>query len=485
MRYLILIHRYLGTGIGILMVGWCLTGVVMMYVRYPLLSQTERLRRLQPLDWRGCCVVKAASLPDDAAFEGFQIESLAGRPVLHVRLAGRSGQLLDLIDGHAIAAVSQQQAADIAIRYRPETVDRSNAGTVQRPRLIGLITYDQWTVSGEFNRLRPLYRFALDDPSGTQVYVSAKTGQVVQVTTQHQRFWNWLGTVPHWLYFAQLRHDAAVWIQIVIWTSTAGCFLVLFGIYIGLRQFLRRPAGRWSAYRGLLYWHHLPGVIFGVFALTWVASGLVSMNPWGFLDSTGDNSAVDNLIGRPTSGTEVQQALHFLQAASLPQVVAVDSTRLWGQLYLVETRTDGARARISADGSPAALAASDWRKIAQTLGGTIGTRPELMTAGDAYYYSRPGVAVPFPVYRIVLNDEHSTRLYMDPVTGIPVNIIDRDGRWYRWLHVGLHTLDFSAATRSRPVWDVMMLALLAGVTMICGTGTWLGWRRYVRIGPRR
>jgi hypothetical protein len=181
----------------------------------------------------------------------------------------------------------------------------------------------------------------------------------------------------------------------------------------------------------------------------------------------------------------VQQALHLLHAASLPQVVAVDSTRLWGRLYLVVTRTDGARARISADGKPAALAASDWRKIAQTLGGTFGTQPELLTAGDPYYYSRPGVVVPFPVYRIVLDDAHSTRLYLDPLTGTPVDIVDRDARWYRWLHVGLHTLDFSAATRSRPVWDVMMLALLAGVTMICGTGTWLGWRRYIRIGPRR
>jgi PepSY-associated TM region len=484
MRYLILIHRYLGTGIGILMVGWCLTGVVMMYVRYPLLSQAERLRHLQPVEWSGCCVVSAASLSNDAVIEGFEIESLDGRPVLHLQFAGGDGRLIDLLNGHAISAVSQQQAAGIAARYRPEIPDHSDTHTVPPPRLSGLINYDQWTVSGEFNHLRPLYRFALDDPSGTQVYVSAKTGQVVQVTTRHQRFWNWIGTVPHWLYFAQLRHDATVWIQVVIWTSMAGCFLVLFGIYIGLRQFLRRPAGRWSAYRGLLYWHHLPGVIFGFFALTWVASGLVSMNPWGFLDSAGANSALDNLTGPPTSGTQVRQAVRLLQVAAPPQVVTVDSTRLWGQLHLIVTRIDGARVRIGAEGGPAALAASDWRRIAHAVGGRIGTEPELMTAGDPYYYSRPGVAVQFPVYRIVMDDAHTTRLYIDPVTGTPVDIVDRDGRWYRWLHVGLHTLDFSAATRSRPLWDVMMLALLAGVTMICGTGTWLGWRRYVRIRQR-
>jgi hypothetical protein len=485
MRYLILIHRYLGTGIGILMVGWCLTGVVMMYVRYPLLTHTERLRRLQPLDWRGCCDVSAASLPDDAAVAGFEIESLAGRPVLHVQFAGRSGQLIDLIDGHAIAAVSQQQAADIAARYRPEIANYSDAGTAPPPRLVGLITYDQWTVSGEFNRLRPLYRFALDDLLGTQVYVSAKTGQVVQVTTRHQRFWNWLGTVPHWLYFAQLRHDAAVWIQVVIWTSMAGCFLVLFGIYIGLRQFLRRPAGRWSAYRGLLYWHHLAGLIFGLFALTWVVSGLISMNPWGFLDGDGSNSAIDDLLGPPMSVVQVKQVLRTLPTATFASgVVAIESTRLWGQPYLLVTTSAGARRRFGVDGNPAPLVSADWHKVAATLGGATAAAAELLTTGDRYYYSRPGVPKPFPVRRVVLNDGHQTRYYLDPITAAPREVIDSDGRWYRWLHVGLHTLDFSTAMRSRPMWDVLMLILLAGVTAICGAGTWLGWRRYIQIRHR-
>jgi hypothetical protein len=483
MRYLILIHRYLGTGVGILMVGWCLTGVVMMYVRYPLLTQTERLQHLQPIDWRGCCVVSAASLPVDAAIDGFQIESLADRPVLHVQFAGRSRPLIDLIDGHAIAVVSQRRSANAAARYRSESADHSGPGAAPPPRLIGLITYDQWTVSGEFNPLRPLYRFALDDPSGTQVYVSANSGQVVQATTRYQRFWNWLGAVPHWLYFAQLRHDAAVWIQVVIWASLAGCFLVVFGIYLGLRQFLRRPAGHWSTYRGLLYWHHVPGLIFGLFALTWVTSGLISMNPWGFLDGDGSNSAVDDLLGPPMSVVQVKQVLRALPTFAAG-VVAIQSARLWGQPYLVVTTSAGSQQRFGLDGNPAPLAAADWRKVAGTLGGATASAAELLTTGDRYYYSRPGVSKPFPVWRLILNDAHRTRYYLDPITAAPREVIDSDGRWYRWLHVGLHTLDFSTAMRSRPMWDVLMLGLLAGVTVICGTGTWLGWRRYIRISHR-
>ncbi len=50
----------------------------------------------------------------------------------------------------------------------------------------------------------------------------------------------------------------------------------------------------------------------------------------------------------------------------------------------------------------------------------------------------------------------------------------------RWLHEGLHRLDFFPGLRSRPIWDVLVLTLLAGVTGVCGTGAFLGLRRLLR-----
>jgi hypothetical protein len=47
--------------------------------------------------------------------------------------------------------------------------------------------YDQWTLAGELDRYRPLYRVALNDSSGTDLYVSKITGQVVLATTHRQR----------------------------------------------------------------------------------------------------------------------------------------------------------------------------------------------------------------------------------------------------------------------------------------------------------
>jgi uncharacterized iron-regulated membrane protein len=476
MRYLILIHRYLGIGVGVLMVVWCLTGVVMMYVHYPALSPAERLRHLEPLEWRGCCVVSESSLADAALVDTFQVESVISRPVLRVKLAHGGWRLIDLIDGHLVPGISERQAADIAATF---------GQTGAPPRLQGSIDYDQWTVSGEFNAERPLFRFALDDAAGTQLYVSSTTGRPVQMTTARERFWNWAGAIPHWLYFAQLRRNVALWSQVIIWTSLAGCFLTLLGIYIGLRQFLQRPTARWSPHRGILLWHHVPGLIFGLFALTWVASGLISMNPWGFLDSESQQPAVAALAGAPTSGARVKESLRALASAPLPYGVAsVSPAALWGKLYLVVTSAGGSRWRVDATGSPAPIGSADRMKIAQTLGGTQKDAvPELMTQGDAYYYSHRANPAPFPVYRIILNNEQRTRYYLDPVSGIPLESLDSNARWYRWLHQGLHTLDFSPVLRARPVWDLLMLSLLSGVTVVCVTGAYLGLRRCFRGKP--
>ena len=59
------------------------------------------------------------------------------------------------------------------------------------------------------------------------------------------------------------------------------------GLYIGVRQLLRRPDGRWSPYDGFNLWHHVAGLVFGVLTLSWILSGLLSMNPWGLLEGAG------------------------------------------------------------------------------------------------------------------------------------------------------------------------------------------------------
>jgi uncharacterized iron-regulated membrane protein len=441
-RWLILTHRYLGIVLGILMAAWCLSGIVMMYVGYPELDRADRVHALRALDLSGCCT----SLEGAESGSSFQIEMLGNRPVMRL-----GAQVIDLTSGQGLDSISAAQATAVATDF------------VSGARLLGSLAYDQWTLEGVRPQERPLYHFA--SPGGTELYVSRTSGRLVKFTTPRERFWNWLGAVPHWLYFADLRRNAALWTRVVVWTSLFGCFLTLTGLYLGVQRFVRRPAGRLSPYRGLLLWHHVPGFFAGVFALSWVASGLVSMNPWGFLEDDWRPPDVPNL-----TGAQVNAALR----APLPAgTVSVESSRLNGQLYLIATTANGVRTRLDARGAPAPLSAAEIEQWAATVTGSTAI-PELLRAEDTYYFSHHREVAQLPVYRASVDD---ARYYFDATSGKLLRRIDINSRWYRWLHQGLHRMDFTPTLRARPLWDVVMWILMSAVTTISITGTILGIRR--------
>jgi len=472
-RLLFLFHRYLGIAVGVLMAMWCVSGVVMLYVSYPALDESSRLSNLAAINWSACCKISAELLRDAEPVSVFRIEMLADRPVLYLGAAPESAGLIDLITGSAIHGVSPDQAATVAAAY-------AKAVPPETPRLTDAVDYDQWTVSGS-DADRPLYRFRLGDSARTELYVSSTTGQAVQITTGRERFWNWLGSVPHWLYFAELRRRVTLWSQVVIVTSLLGCFLAVTGLYIGVRQLLRQPAGRYSPYDGFNLWHHVAGLVFGVFTLTWVLSGLLSMNPWGLLEGAGAQPERARLRGPPVSGAQVRSALQALVRAHPSGIASIQNAPLGGQLYFLASAADGERWRLDATAAPVALNEANLTYIGAALVGTEPPQsPQLMRREDTYYFGHHREVVQLPAYRFVTRNGSGTRYYVDPVSGALIAKIDRGDQHYRWWHEGLHRMDFSAALRGRPQWDVLMLLLMSGVTTVCVTGAYLGYRRLVR-----
>jgi hypothetical protein len=482
MRTLLLAHRYLGMATGPLMVMWCLSGIVMMYVPYPRLAESQRVHSLPPISWQGCCAFGPNDPLNAEGLDDLRIEMLAGRPVLR----RGSAPALDLISGAWIGRVSAAQAAEVADAFAADSGSgASGLPTRARPRLLGVVLDDTWTVSGVSATERPLYRFALGDAAKTEVYVSSVSGKAIQVTTARQRFWNWLGAIPHWLYLVDLRRHARWWSAIVVYTSLAATVLTVLGIVIGLRQ-LRRPGGRWSPHHGLNLWHHVAGLVFGLLTLTWVFSGLLSMNPWGLFE--GGDSRVERLrlLGARPAPERVTAAVAAI--ASTPAAsgaVSVVLATLAGRIYFVVETTSGDRLRLDESGRVAPLTSPEIAQAATDLGAGIRVASvELMTKEDAYFFGHVGAAKRLPVYRVMLGDEGSTRYYLDSVSAEIEAKIDRDAKGYRWLHQGLHRLDVLPVLRRRPTWDGLMISLLSGVLAVCVAGASLGWRRLARQ-PRR
>ena len=78
---LVFLHRWVGIILGIVMLMWCLSGVVMIYVAYPSLAEDRRLAALPPLV---SAPVPAPALADADPVERFEVEMQGGRPVVRV-----------------------------------------------------------------------------------------------------------------------------------------------------------------------------------------------------------------------------------------------------------------------------------------------------------------------------------------------------------------------------------------------------------------
>lgn len=468
MRILILTHRYLGIAVGLLMTLWCLSGFVMMYQSFPELTAAERLRGLAPLQLTGCCDPARIALADDTSLTEARIEMAAGEPVLRLaRSFGptlayrlRTGEPLEELTQEEVAAVARDYAAGAGLRGRP--------GPPQR------IEFDQWTVASA-GRNQPVWKIAFDDPAASVIYVSGASGQVFMDTDRKERLLGWLGAVPHWLYPSLLRQNGPLWTQVVIWSSVVGTFLTVLGLWIGIVRFKRRSNGRWSPYRGLMWQHHVPGLAFGLLTLTWVFSGLMTMGPWGLLDSAA-GQVRRAIVGETTWG-EAKALLAAAPRLVGPGVVQVEAAPLGGTVRLLSVEADGRARRFDTSGRPAPVAADELRRAAAAAGAPVESLA-LMQREDGYYYAHHD-PVALPVWRLVLADPGRTHLYVHPETGKVLRAADAPARANRWIETGLHDLDF-AWIRKRPVWDLVVLPLLAGVTFVCGTGTWLGFRRIGR-----
>jgi hypothetical protein len=135
------------------------------------------------------------------------------------------------------------------------------------------IDYDQWTVAGDFDSDRPLFRHALNDGAGTEIYISSRSGKIVLMTTRNVRLANYAGSIAHWIYPTELRHLSAVWSALMWWLSLLAAMGAAVGVIIGLVRL-----GSGASYQGLQRWHHISGVLFAPFLLAWIFSGFLSMD---------------------------------------------------------------------------------------------------------------------------------------------------------------------------------------------------------------
>ena len=283
-RWLYLLHRWAGITLCLFFAMWFISGVVMMYVGYPKLTPAERLGHLAPLDPAGVTVTPAQALAAAGLEDGAALSLSASRAGQAVYLAGGGGARRQGGGRRQRRAVARGGRAGGR---------RHGLGLVRRGlpvRYAGAVAEDIYTHSRALDQHRPLHRVDVADPEHTRLYISSATGAVVLDATRAERAWNYVGAWIHWLYPFRGNALDRWWHDIVVWLSVAGVTLALTGTVVGLMRWrFSRPyaSGSRSPYReNMMRWHHLSGLLFAVVTITWIFSGLMSMNPWKLFASS-------------------------------------------------------------------------------------------------------------------------------------------------------------------------------------------------------
>jgi hypothetical protein len=197
------------------------------------------------------------------------------------------------------------------------------------------------------------------------------------------------------------------------------------------------------------------------------------MNPWGALSGGGNGDYRNSIIGSATWG-EIKTLLTSVPSlADTAQLKQIQSAPFNNHLHVMARQANGTEVRLDVEARLALLTADEVNAAIVKLSAPV-MELELMTQEDQYYYGHKRAA-DLPVYRVIMDDAEQTRLYLSTTTG-NVRSIGAAARTSRWLRSGLHGLDFPGL-RIRPVWDIVLILLLSGVTLLCAIGSWLAIKR--------
>ena len=466
------VHRVLGTVLSIFFLMWFLTGIVMIYHGFPSASNAEKMQTmdvlqagLQPFDSVKCNVAKPDSISSMAVY------SYLGRTYYEV---GQGSEMEKIAaDGQPLPEIDGNYIRQAAAKWCSAPVSRID--TLQQ--------LEQWIPFGSRKNDLPIYKFHFADKDKTQVYVSSKTGNILQCTTEMERFWGWLSAVPHWVYFTWLRQDVVVWRKAIVWIGVFGMFMLFAGFYIGIRNYrlqVKRGKGLTSPYKKKWYkWHHVVGTLFGLFAFTWVLSGVYSLEdiPDWLASVKKQYEPRKTLNQGMLVGDAYQLDYRDVITAYGGQTLRID----WSSFHnipLYQVYLKGQKNPVIIDASVAGKAAEvdlTKQQVERAVKAVHGEEPmqvELMTEYDNYYVDTEGTMA-LPVWKVKVENADNTVYYINPKTA-SYRSYNTHARWQFQVYQGFHCLRYKVFVGHPVLWTIVMWILLLGGAAVSFTGVVMG-----------
>ena len=487
-KLLYLSHRWLGIAMCLLIAMWFASGMVMMYVGFPELTQDEYYAGLEPLAAKRINRSPEeilAGTSADTAIEQLLLTSSGKRPVYLLKQQAVAWQGLYADSGEPITELTAETAVAAAVNF----YQTQHPGQTETGEYLQQLHMDQWSVSNGLNPYRPLHKIAVNDDAGTELYVSSLTGQVIRDTHRSERIWNWLGSNLHWIYPVQLRKHRSLWENVIIFLALLGLVSVSTGAIIGfmhLRLTRRYPNGSYSPYHGMLKYHHVIGLMALIFLSTFFFSGLMSIGPWGIFDSNSSFSEQrqryqhkEGFLNSAPAYSKPEAIRQLIQQNKEFPVKQIAWHWIAGKSH-VSLHASSHEVRYLLDpGDKESLQQRIDSRIGRLIPNSNIVSQQQLSSYDLYYYSHHNRHRPLPVLRIKFDDPEATWFHIDLASGRVLNRLTDRRRLERWIYNGLHSFDFTLLINNRPVWDLWMI-FLCGVGLFFAVTSMVISVRYLR-----
>ena len=440
----------------------------MMYKSFPLLKKEGKIQCKKETSFTSKKIlppIAVFKLDTIKTIHRLRINAILNNIVYHIETA--SGKLISRYAKNGeLINLNKNKALDIA----------KNATNLESLATVNILNeVDQWIPRPKYIKHLPVYKVEFNNKENTWVHISSLTGEVLNITTTHDRFWAWVGAIPHWIYFKDIRIHSYFWKQLILWLAALGLLMTITGIITGLKRYKKKPKAKFKRFKNKWYnLHYYFGLGFGLFICTWVFSGLMSMTPFNWVPSSSLNQQDKNVWqGQNFTLKSISNKdwANFKEITSKSNFKEIHFSLFNKNIFIEKfnQHTTENYCITSINYNP-----TNDQYIAKV--NNFNTKEKVtkllvLNEYDSYYYDQKNIKT-LPVIKIITNK--GKYYYVNPKTNTVLLKSAKKNRTERWLYHGLHSLDFSFLSKNRPLWDIIMIFLLIGGTITCITATGLG-----------
>lgn len=470
-------HRLLGTAISLLFLMWFITGLILIYHSFPDVDIQLKDKNREAISENLNSIDSLIQyIPTDEKIKRVELAQLAGQPIFTIE-TNKDIYNVDQKFNRVYEPISMPQLTNIASTW-------VNAPIL---KIDTLEKRDIWIMYTKYIKELPIYKVYFDDNKKHELYIASKSGEVLQFTSRSERIWAYLGSIPHKLYIPALREHTDTWIRTLTTLATI-CFIVsLSGIILGIRAYIKRYKNmrKWqSPYSKLAYkWHHILGLFFGIFLLTWAISGMMALQKvpqW--LVKTEQKLPITYKLGAHAfdlNDFKLNYKDIFSGISDVKQIT-------WNYFhdipfYKVITGSDTHYINAcTSQFSELSLSIEDITKAIKAIHGEDAQMKfDYLTEYDEYYLQWKR-NLPLPVYLISVDSPDNNTYYISPESGYYKHV-DDNRKARKWLFNGFHYLHIKWLMDRPVLWTIAIWTLSLGCIIVCSTGIWMGLRYIKRI----